>query len=197
MSDTVDIGAIRARIDLDISQFNKGVDTAKSKLTGLDSSAEEVNKSFGLLKARMAELGASSAQIDKINAAIRKANPEILRKQIAEVTDEMRKLGLSSTEINKVTQELQRSATGASMASREVKALALAYAGLAAGMAAIIAKSVQTSAQFEQAMANVKAISEATGKEFEQLRKQAIDLGAATVFSAAQAADAQANLAQA
>src|SRR5699024_8727127 len=56
--------------------------------------------------------------------------------------------------------------------------------------------AVKTAANFEQAMSNVKAISGATGKDFENLRSKAIEMGNATMFSASESADAMANLAQ-
>lgn len=64
-------------------------------------------------------------------------------------------------------------------------------------MAVVITKSVQTAAEFEQSMAKVKAISGATGEEFEKLRQQSIELGATTVFTSSQAAEAQGFLAMA
>nr|WP_276570012.1 phage tail tape measure protein [Paenibacillus alvei] len=64
-------------------------------------------------------------------------------------------------------------------------------------MGAIITKAIETSATFEQSMAKVKAITGATADEFERLRNQSIELGATTVFTASQAADAQSYLAMA
>lgn len=196
-TDAVEIGGIRAKLELDISQYKSGVDKAKSQLDDLGKSATDVTKSFDGLSSKLSSLGLSASQISKITEALRKANPELLRKQIAEVTDELRKLGVSSAEIDKVTKGLERSAAGASGMSKEIKALGLAYAGLSAAMGAVITKSVETAADFEQSMANVKAISQATGDEFESLRKQALDLGATTKFTAAQVADGSALLAQA
>lgn len=196
-TDAVEIGGIRAKLELDISQYKSGVDKAKAQLDGLGKSATDVTKSFDGLSSKLSSLGLSASQISKITEALRKANPDLLRKQIAEVTDELRKLGMSSAEIDKVTKGLERSAAGASGMSKEIKALGLAYAGLSAAMGAVITKSVETAAEFEQSMANVKAISQATGDEFESLRKQALDLGATTKFTAAQVADGSALLAQA
>lgn len=195
--EAVDIGAIRARVSADISQFETGINKAKAKTAELGKSASEVTGSFKDLNSTLAGIGASSAQISKINDAIRKANPDILRKGLAEVRAELTKLGMSSTEIDKITSGLEKSATGASVASKEIKALGVAYAGLAVGMAAVITKSVETSAQFEQSMAKVRAVTQATGEEFDKLRNQAMELGASTVFSASQAAEAQSFLAMA
>ncbi|EME8167577.1 phage tail tape measure protein [Enterococcus lactis] len=50
---------------------------------------------------------------------------------------------------------------------------------------------------FEAQMSRVKAISGATGDAFEQMKQQAIDLGAKTAFSAKESADGMENLASA
>lgn len=49
---------------------------------------------------------------------------------------------------------------------------------------------IKTGAEFQQGMANVKAISGATTEELEQLTEKAKEMGAKTKFSASQAADA-------
>lgn len=51
--------------------------------------------------------------------------------------------------------------------------------------------------KFESAMSRVKGVSGATGKEFEALKDQALDLGASTAFSASEAAAGMENLASA
>jgi TP901 family phage tail tape measure protein len=56
---------------------------------------------------------------------------------------------------------------------------------------------LHTSVQFETAMNKVMALTEAPAGEFDKLRQSAIKLGADTVFSAGQAADAMGILAQA
>lgn len=70
---------------------------------------------------------------------------------------------------------------------------AAAFAGISFGLA----DTISTFKDFEQEMANVKAISGATGEEFEALKSTAKQLGESTMFSAAQAAEAMENLAMA
>lgn len=70
---------------------------------------------------------------------------------------------------------------------------AAAFAGVSLG----VADTINTFKDFEQGMANVKAISGATGEEFEELSATAKRLGETTMFSAAQAAEAMENLAMA
>ncbi|WP_077736292.1 phage tail tape measure protein [Bacillus sonorensis] len=64
-------------------------------------------------------------------------------------------------------------------------------ASLAVGgaVAAGIGASVKTAADFEAAMSNVKAISGATGDEFEALKNIAAKMGAETKFTAVEAAE--------
>lgn len=57
--------------------------------------------------------------------------------------------------------------------------------------------AIKTGADFEHQMSRVAAISGATGKDFTGLKKEAIDLGAKTQFSAKQAAEGMENLASA
>ena len=57
-----------------------------------------------------------------------------------------------------------------------------------------IVQTIQTTANFEQSMANVKAITGATGAEFETMTNLARELGATTMMSAQESADAMAFL---
>lgn len=57
--------------------------------------------------------------------------------------------------------------------------------------------AVKTAMDFESAMSNVRAISGATGSEFERLEDKAIDLGASTVFSSTEVANAMTEMAKA
>lgn len=77
------------------------------------------------------------------------------------------------------------------------------FASIAAGAKVLgvldkmLGTSVDTAADFEQAMARVGAVSGATGADFEALSKQARDLGRDTQYSATQAANSQELLARA
>lgn len=70
--------------------------------------------------------------------------------------------------------------------------MALTLPVAAAGVA-----TMNAAGNFEQAMNKVKAATESSGKEFENLRKLAIDLGSTTAFSASEAAYAMNELATA
>ena len=68
--------------------------------------------------------------------------------------------------------------------------------GPLAGGAAILA-AVRSMARFEEAIATVKAVTSATGEEFDRLSERALRLGRTTRFSATQAADALVSLSRA
>lgn len=69
--------------------------------------------------------------------------------------------------------------------------------GLTVPLAAVGTVAINVSMDFEQSMSNVRAISGATGEEFDALRDRAIELGASTVFSATEVADAMTEMAKA
>ena len=68
--------------------------------------------------------------------------------------------------------------------------------GVTAPLAAIGVSSFKVAADFELAMKKVKAVSGATGTEFEKLEKNALDLGKSTVFSASSIAELQLEMAK-
>ena len=74
---------------------------------------------------------------------------------------------------------------------------ALVGAGLAAAFTVGVVQSVRVAAEFEQAMADLRAVSGATGDQLERLSEQALKAGASTRFSATEAAGAQLELAKA
>ena len=84
-----------------------------------------------------------------------------------------------------------------SITTKGLKTATTAIAGTAAALGGISTAAVQVGTDFEAQMSRVKAISGATGEEFEKLKKQAIQLGADTAFSASEAAQGMENLAAA
>ena len=85
---------------------------------------------------------------------------------------------------------------GGKMSSAGAKLTALEAA--VAGVAAAAGKNiVETGASFEDAMANVSAVSGSTGTELQKLSDKAKEMGAKTRFSASEAADAMKYMAMA
>lgn len=84
-----------------------------------------------------------------------------------------------------------------SVLSSGLKVSATAIAGVAGALGTASVAAIKTGSDFEAQMSRVQAISGATGQEFEDLKNQAIQLGADTSFSASSAAQGMENLAAA
>lgn len=84
-----------------------------------------------------------------------------------------------------------------SITAKGMKAATVAITGTAVALGGVAAAAIKVGSDFESQMSRVKAISGATGEEFEQLKAQAMQLGADTSFSASQAAEGMENLAAA
>lgn len=87
-----------------------------------------------------------------------------------------------SNDLNKVEQSASSASAG--FGKMEIAATA-ALAAIAFGLAKVITNFTQ----FEKTMNMLKAVTGASGAEFEQLKKRAIDLGATTIFTAKEVAD--------
>lgn len=106
-----------------------------------------------------------------------------------EVSGKLRKITGETKRVNSVFNNLTKTAgalTGA-----------LASVGLGFQAAAFVRDVVQVGVEFDRQLSKVQALSGATAEELQKLRDQAKELGRTTVFSASQAADAQAFLAMA
>jgi len=106
-------------------------------------------------------------------------------------TAAMARAGQSTTKFAKdALASTRQVATGLQNVQTEATIGGAALLGI--GIAAVAA-----STNFDKSMSKVKAVSGATAGQMDRLRQSALDAGQATVFSASQAADAQAELAKA
>ncbi|QSF42655.1 phage tail tape measure protein [Paenibacillus tianjinensis] len=186
-----------SNINQAMAQATKSTNIASDAAKKMGNHAHEATGSFMKLNMALQDVGANSKSIEAINESIRRANPEILEQQLSSVRTELENLGVSGSAIDDIIERMRELTDATSGVEVELESMGAAYAAMAIAVGATIGKSIQTAAEFEQAMQNVKAITEAVGEDFEALRLNAIKLGAQTVFSASQAADAMAELGQA
>jgi len=101
-------------------------------------------------------------------------------------------------EAGKATDELGEKITKAGKKSQaDLDKVALAAAGAGAALLAAAGIAVVAGARFDKQMSEVGAVSGAAADEMDRLRQAALDAGEATVFSATEAAQAEAELAKA
>jgi len=110
------------------------------------------------------------------------------------------KIGADITDFSRKMAESNKALSNFGKANAETfdafKKTGAAVTGAGVALAGGLGFAVKTAANFEEAMSNVKAISGATGDEFDSLRDKAMEMGSKTAFSASESADAMANLAQ-
>lgn len=98
----------------------------------------------------------------------------------------------------KIAADISSLSAGLQKAEKKLKGVSNSFgkignkltANITAPLMAITGLAVKVSAEFEQSMANAASVSGATGEELERMKEIAREMGAKTVFSASQAADA-------
>jgi TP901 family phage tail tape measure protein len=110
------------------------------------------------------------------------------------IGDFMAKTGAVSARARQVGKDLSDTSSTASRGLQKVGPAALVMGG---AVAAGFALAAHAALNFDKQMSEVQAVTGATSEEMGQLRQSAIDAGAATVFSASEAAQAQTELAKA
>ncbi|MRF37125.1 phage tail tape measure protein [Staphylococcus sp. KY49P] len=196
--------------DLKLSRNNfrnseKSMTSYKNRIRELDGATKQQRNNVKELRAQYQktaqEQGANSAKAARLRTEYNKQADTLnyLENELEKTTNSFKnfqresqaaarvsnssfgRLGKSFTEmgpkINKVGESMK--SVGRSM-SMYVTAPVVAGFGLAA----------KTSIDFDDSMRKVKATSGATGKEFNQLREKALEMGAKTKFSASESADA-------
>ncbi|HAN09360.1 MAG TPA: phage tail tape measure protein [Clostridiales bacterium] len=160
----------------------KAIENTKDKLDTLKLSQQQVNQQFangeineGQYRAFQREVTRTEQELQNLEQQLRDANGfSSFGQQAEEAAKKLDKFGKGMTDAGKEF-------------STKVTAPIL---GLGAA-------AVMVGNDFEAQMSRVKAISGATGEEFQKLNDQALQLGSDTAFSAKQAAEGMENLASA
>lgn len=166
-----------------------------------EASAEATGKNSEESQKLKAEYEKLEARLDSSERAIGKTETAI-EKQEAAVTQSKAALAEMEVQLRDVNAELARQKFDEYAEKAEKVGTAVENAGkkmmvVTGAVAAVGTASVKTAMDFDSQMSRVQAISGATGKEFDKLRQQAIDLGASSVYGATEAAEGMENLASA
>lgn len=169
------IGDLALKLSASPANLVAGLSTGEKRLnqfgSAVDKKMGEMQKSFSkpLGDVKMPGLDAIKGKIDGINASAEK-------------------LGKGASGMGKgISSALGGVAAGLGMGG------SLLTPGLAGGIAA--AGAVKVGMDFEKSMSRVKALTGATGEEFDALRQLALKLGRETEFSASQAAEGMSSFA--
>lgn len=192
---------LKQKLDLQKSahdQLKTKVDAAKTayeesaKATGKDSEeTRKLEEEYGKLQT---QLTTSENNINKTETAI--------TKQEAAVTQSKAALAEMEAELKNVNAELAKApfdeyAEKASKVGGTITKAGESLLPLTTGLVGLGATAVKITADFDQQMSKVSAISGATGNDFDSLRDKAREMGAKTKFSATESAEAMEYMAMA
>lgn len=155
------------------SLLESQIRSQKQRIAELERGVDESAKAFGEADTRTL----------KWKEALATANAELNRME-SELKDIPNNVELFGQKMQTAGQKIQKVGKGMETAGRGLtKYVTAPIVGLGT-------LAVKTTADFDTSMSNVRAISGATGDEFEALRNKAREMGATTKYSASESADA-------
>ena len=203
---TVEIGGDTTGLDKALKSVNASIRSTQSALKDVNrllkldpSNTELLSQKQRLLKDAIA---ATKEKLDSLKVAQEQAKQQLengelgqdkydaLQREIVETEEELRRLqqeaATTNTALSKIDVAGQKMETvGNSIAGAGKKMM-----GVTAVIGGVGVAAVKTAADFDSAMSQVAAVSGATGKDFDNLRNKAREMGAKTKFSATEAAEA-------
>lgn len=115
---------------------------------------------------------------------------DALQREIAETEQKLKGLNTEMREFGSVSaQSIAAAGEKVKSVGESIEGAGRAIMPVSAAAMGVGAAAVKTTSDFDSAMSQVKAISGATGKDFDDLRDKAREMGAKTKFSATEAAE--------
>lgn len=150
----------------------------KEKLETLKTAAEQANRALA-------------------NGDITQDQYDALQREIAETEQALERLEQQANESATAVQKIAVAGENMKDFGSKVESAGKSLLPLSAAVSAVGVAGLKVATDFETAMSSVKAITGATGEEFELLREKAIDLGATTAFSSGEVAEAMTEMGKA
>ncbi|MGG1291370.1 phage tail tape measure protein [Bacillus smithii] len=191
------------RVNIEVN--SKALDEANRRINASIHSTDKLERSANQSGKAIEQAGrkyASASDSIKKNADSLRENADRARsasREHSSLASSAKRSGDSFREqkrdIDNSSQSLKHFASAADKVKDTLATIGFGYAS--AKMFELGKAAIQTGMEFDKQMSAIKAISGATGDQFEALRKQAIDLGATSAKSASEVAAGQLELAKA
>lgn len=179
------VGTAQGKLTLDASKFITNIDSSYKALKKFNDLIADTQKALNNLPNKTIELNATGSTGLIPGGGSGVVTPEL------ENPDPNDYLGETTKRVDKLKDALNVGLTGA---LKGVSKLAeITFAGFKKYTEFVISfskDSLQVGQQFDATMSQVGAISGATGEDFDALREKALEMGAATKFSASEAGQA-------
>lgn len=203
---TVEIGGDTTGLEKALKQVNSTIKTTQSELKDVERLLKLDPSNTQLLAQKQKDLkdaiGATSEKLNTLKEAQRQAKEQLengdlgqdkydaLQREIIETEQELRRLQEETVTTNATLAKIEEvggkfEAVGDKITGVGNKVMPASLAVIGLGTAA-----VKTAADFDSAMAQVAAVSGATGDDLQALRDKAREMGEKTKFSASEAASA-------
>ena len=154
------------------------VNETKEKLKTLKTAAEQANTALA-------------------NGDISQEQYDALQREILETEQALERLEEQAGESSVALQGIAATGTKFQEVGGKIENAGKALLPVSAAVTGIGVAGLKVATDFEKAMSSVKAITGATGEEFELLREKAIELGATTSFSFGEVAEAMTEMGKA
>ena len=204
---TVEINGDVTGLDKALSSVNKTIKSTQSELKDVEKLLKLDPKNVELLSQKQEKLTAAIAatkeKLDTLRVAQEQAKAQMesgdlgkdkydaLQREIIVTEEKLKSLTKASAETESALSKIQRVGDGMKHVGDSITSVGKSLTtSVTAPLVGIGAAAVKITADFDQAMSKVKAISGATGEEFTKLREKAREMGAKTKFSASEAAAA-------
>lgn len=159
-----------------------------------DAIQEEIKKTSSELKT----LQKSAKEVsDEFGNPVAPEQYDALQREIAETEQQLKSLEDQAGKANTTLQQISAAGDKFQEVGQKIEGVGKKLLPVTAAVTGIGAAAVKTTADFDESMSNVSAISGATGEDFDRLRDKAREMGAETKFSASEAADAMSYMAMA
>ncbi|ANP74544.1 phage tail tape measure protein [Cryobacterium arcticum] len=183
-SATFEAGSIGFRIQaLGTEVFKRDLDSAEKSVAQVGKTAQESAQKVAPLSKEIDKTSKSS----KESKAPVESAAQATKRLAAEAAAAAAKVKAAAQEVERLKRESDDAA----------KTLGTAALGVGAAFAAVAALTVGTYAKFDEATSKTAAATMATKEQQDKLKASAIEQGAASIYSAKEAADAQTELAKA
>lgn len=210
---TIEIGGDTTGLSKALSGVNKEIRGTQSQLKDVErllkldpSNTELLSQKQKLLSQAVAD---TKSKLDTLKSAEQQVQQQFeegkisqqqydsLKREVIETSEQLKALEKQAANANVTLQQISLAGDKFQEVGGKISGAGEKLLPLTATVAAIGTAAVKMTSDFDKSMSEVKAISGATGSDFDALREKAIDLGASTAFSSKEVADAMTEMAKA
>lgn len=201
---TIEIGGNTTKLQDSLKDVNKLIKNTQTQLKDVDKLLKLDPKNTELLAQKqqllakatsetaekLKQLKEAQAQMDAKGVDKTSAEYQALSREIIECEQSMKKLEEASKDCNSTMLKLTEAGNKLKAVGSTLTEVGKEVSKISTAAAAGLGAAIKVTADFDEQMSKVKAISGATDEEFAQLRDKAREMGSTTKFSASESAEA-------